>query len=181
MASLLGDQPALPPLDRWDPPLSGEMDLVIRGNGEWWHEGSPIKRRELVRLFASILRREDDGEYYLVTPVEKWRVSVEDQPLLIVDFDIRDANTDAQRVWVTSNVDRTYCLGETYPLFVEHGPARAEGEGADTDPVPLVALDNHLRARFTRAAWYRLVESGRRNGDTLDILSDGHRFTLGRL
>ncbi len=75
-----------PGFDQWNPPLSGDMDLVIKSNGVWLHEGDPIRREPLVRLFSTILRRENDGSYYLVTPVEKWRIKVEKAPFLVVDF-----------------------------------------------------------------------------------------------
>ena len=75
--------PGGPPVEQWDPPLSGEIDIRILADGSWLHEGEPIRREALVRLFASILRREDDGAYYLVTPVEKWRITVELHPLVV--------------------------------------------------------------------------------------------------
>ena len=84
-----------PPLHLWQPELSGTIDIVIRRDGSWIHEGTQIKRFALVRIFASILRREEDGEYYLVTPVEKWRLRVECLPLVIVDFELLAAGTTA--------------------------------------------------------------------------------------
>ena len=63
-----------PPLEQWRPALSGDIDIRIASDGSWYHEGEPIRRESIVRVFASILRREEDGEYYLVTPVEKWRI-----------------------------------------------------------------------------------------------------------
>src|SRR5690606_29155449 len=67
----------LPPVDKWNPPLSGDLDMQIRRDGSWWYQGTPIERPALVRLFASILKREGD-DYFLVTPVEKWRIRVDD-------------------------------------------------------------------------------------------------------
>jgi hypothetical protein len=77
-----------PPLHLWHPEFSGEIPIRINTQGTWYHDGSEIKRESLVRLFASILRREDDGEYYLVTPSEKWRVVVESHPLLVTDIEV---------------------------------------------------------------------------------------------
>ena len=84
-----------PPLHLWNPPLSGDISIRINAQGDWYHEGSKIERQSLVNLFASILRREEDGEYYLVTPSEKWRIEVELHPLLIADFDASVVNDDA--------------------------------------------------------------------------------------
>src|SRR5690554_2678354 len=77
-----------PPLEKWHPELSGDMDLLITRDGQWLHKGQPFSRKAIVRLFSTILRREEDGEYYLVTPVEKWRIRVEDTPLLAHSFTI---------------------------------------------------------------------------------------------
>ena len=75
-----------PPLHLWQPALSGDIAIRITAEGDWYHEGGKIERDALVRLFASILRREDDGEYYLVTPGEKWRIVVELHPLMVIDI-----------------------------------------------------------------------------------------------
>ncbi|MDH3992645.1 MAG: DUF1285 domain-containing protein, partial [Gammaproteobacteria bacterium] len=79
-----------PPLHLWQPPLSGDIDIRIAADGSWYHEGGRVERESLVRLFASILRREDDGEYYLVTPAEKWRIQVELHPLMVTDITVRE-------------------------------------------------------------------------------------------
>ena len=75
-----------PPLHLWHPPLSGDIAIRIAADGSWYHEGTLIQRESLVRVFASILRREEDGEYYLVTPGEKWRIEVELHPLIVTDI-----------------------------------------------------------------------------------------------
>lgn len=79
---------ALPPVERWNPPLSGDMDLRITRDGAWRYEGALIQREALVRLFASILRCDEDGHHYLITPVEKWRIRVDDAPFLAVRLDV---------------------------------------------------------------------------------------------
>ncbi len=135
-----------PPLHLWHPPLSGDIDILIRRDGSWIHEGGPIRRPALVKLFASILRREEDGEYYLVTPVEKWRLRVEQLPLLVVDFDLLEPGSADQVLRITTNVDTHYEVSAEHPLFLaEQG-------------VAAVTLDHGLAALFSRAAWYRLVE-----------------------
>lgn len=95
---LLKDQAGRPPIEKWQPALSGEIDIQILADGRWVHEGGEIKRHELVKLFASILRCEADGHYYLVTPVEKWRLQVEDLPLLIVDMEVGESTSDRKSV-----------------------------------------------------------------------------------
>lgn len=78
----------LPPVEHWDPPLSGDIDIRIARDGTWYHEGAAIERPALVRLFAGLLKREGD-EYFLVTPVEKWRIQVEDAPFVLVVLEPR--------------------------------------------------------------------------------------------
>ena len=75
-AKAQSDGKTYPPVEKWHPEYCGEMDMVIRADGSWWHEGTRITREPLVRLFASILRQDEDGETYLVTPVEKIRIEV---------------------------------------------------------------------------------------------------------
>lgn len=84
--SIKGRGPA--PVEQWDPPFCGDMDMLVARDGTWIHEGKPIRRASLVELFASILKLEEDGEYYLVTPVEKVRIQVEDCPFVVLDMDI---------------------------------------------------------------------------------------------
>lgn len=132
-----------PPLHLWKPELSGDIPIVIAGDGTWYHEGGPIRRESLVRLFASILRREDDGEYYLVTPAEKWRLQVELHPLIINDVSVADGE-----LVLTLNTGKTLHVGAEHPLFLE---PRVDGVAA-------VELWHGLTALFSRNAWYRLVE-----------------------
>lgn len=163
-------QAEAPPLHLWHPPLSGDIDIVIRRDGRWVHEGGLIQRAALVRLFASILRREADGEYYLVTPVEKWRIQVEGLPLLIVDFDLDTEMGTEQRLLVTTNTGQRYVVGDDYPLQF---PGSDGGEA-----IPAVGLDNGLAAQFTRAAWYRLVEASEERQGVVGIESEGQFFPL---
>lgn len=170
----LAGQHSQPPLDLWKPELSGDIDIVIRANGDWYHEGHLIERHALVKLFASILRRETDGHYYLVTPIEKWRLKVEDAPLLIVDFDVSYAATSKQVIIFTSNMGRLYPLGSEYPLNVDI---------ADTShtPAPYLGLDYGLRGKLTRAVFYRLVDFAEFDGQILRVLSNQQYFELGSI
>ena len=170
----LKGQPGKPPLHLWEPALSGDIDIVIRSNGDWVHEGSKIQRPALVKLFASILRREQDGHYYLVTPVEKWRLQVEQAPLLVVAMDVLKQGSDQQQIVLTTNVDDKVLLSADYPLTVTVD----EDSGA---PLPTVVLDNKLFARVDRPVFYHLVECGVERDDALAVLSDGCWFELGSL
>ncbi len=132
-----------PPLHLWHPELSGDIAIEITADGSWYHEGELIRRESLVRLFASILRREDDGEYYLVTPVEKWRLQVELHPLVVTDV----AEEEGKLV-LTLNTGKQVTVGDEYPLFLEDR----------MDNVAGVSLWHGLTALCSRNAWYRLVE-----------------------
>jgi hypothetical protein len=167
--------PSNPPVHLWHPALSGDIDILILRDGTWLHEGRPIERDSLVRLFASILRREDDGDYYLVTPVEKWRLRVECLPLLIIDFSLEEAGTAQQRLRVHTNTGREFEVGEAHPLFIPTD----DGVETTVEGVPAVALDNGLAALFSRAAWYRLVELGEDTEQGFGLFSQGHFYILG--
>jgi len=163
--------PGRPPLHLWNPELSGDIDIEIRRDGSWWHEGEPIRRASLVQLFASILRREADGDYYLVTPVEKWRIRVAGFPLQIVDFDAARSADDRPFITVITNTGQRYLLGRDYPLYLPEGP---EADSA----VPAVGLDHGLAAVFNRAAWYRLVDVAEEREGQAGVESDGLFFPI---
>ena len=136
-----------PPLQLWHPPLSGDMPIVISADGTWFHDGGRIEREALVRLFASILRREEDGEYYLVTPGEKWRIEVELHPLIVTDVDpVEEGGSTV--LHVTLNTGKRITINRDHSLFLE--PSLGD--------IAAVTLDHGLTALFSRAAWYRLVE-----------------------
>lgn len=170
LEQLLRDQPRRPPLERWQPALSGRMDLRIDVRGDWYHEGGLIKRPALVNLFASVLRREQDGQYYLVTPQEKWQIQVEDAPLLAVAMTAAGDGAD-RRIVFTLNTGWFVPLDGDHPLRVE---MQANGE-----PRPYLELEHGLSARLTRALFYELVERGEWRGETLGIASAGEWFPLG--
>jgi hypothetical protein len=162
-----------PPLHLWNPPLSGDIAIRIAADGCWYHEGTPILRESLVRLFASILRREDDGCYYLVTPAEKWRIEVELHPLIVTDIVQVDPVEGGQPLLQASlNTDKTVLINSEHPLFLE--PAVGD--------IPALKLGHGLTALLSRAAWYRLAdraeEAGAKNG-ALSITSGDYRFELG--
>jgi len=137
-----------PPLQLWHPDCNGDIPIHIDSRGDWYHDGDKIERYSLVRLFASILRREEDDEYYLVTPAEKWRITVERHALRIIDFSIVPG-ADGQMLEACLNTGKRILVGEQHSLYLD--PA-AGGIAA-------MHLPHRLTALCTRAAWYRLVET----------------------
>ena len=168
----LAGQESGPPLHLWQPELSGDIDIVIKRNGDWYHEGSLFERKSLVKLFASILRREEDGEYYLVTPVEKWRIKVEDKPLLVVDVDFSNLLNGHQKITVTTNMEKVIELGVDYPLEVTIDKDSGTIE-------PTVLLDYGLSAKVSRTAFYRIADHAVEQAGNFSVLSNGVWFEIG--
>ncbi|WP_417566682.1 DUF1285 domain-containing protein [Marinobacter sp.] len=168
--------PGNPPLDQWHPELSGDMDLRISRNGQWVFKGEPLAREAIVRLFSTILRREEDGEYYLVTPVEKWRIQVEDTPLLAHSLRVAGEG-DHQVISLTTNVGETLEIGQNHPLEVGTYPGSEE-------PRPVVTVRHGLEARLVTAAYYDLAEHVvERNEDghpVLGVFSHGIFYKIGQ-
>ncbi len=161
-------QPDAPPLHLWHPPLSGDIDIEIDRDGHWYHEGTHIQRETLVRLFASILRREDDGEYYLVTPVEKWRIRVPFYPLQVVDITEVPEEGGEPQLTATLNTGLVVPITDLDALFLD--PA--------ADNIAAMRLPHGLTAVFSRAAWYRLADMAEASGDALTLEVGNRRFTL---
>ena len=136
----------LPPVETWDPRYCGEMDLRIARDGTWFHDGTPIGRAPLVRLFSTILKREGE-RYFLVTPVEKLGIEVEDAPFVAVDFERVGGGLE----FVTNVGDRVRA-GAGHPIRV----VRAE----DGEPSPYILVRRNLEALIDRKSFYRLVELG---------------------
>lgn len=143
------DEAALPPVEKWHPELSGDMDMRIARDGTWYHEGDPIKRESLVKLFSSILIREGD-DYYLKTPVEKWRIQVEDAPFVVVGVSVENPGSH-QALAFTTNVGSTVVLNPENPLWVH--VAAASGE-----PAPYIRVRNNLNGLINRNVYYELAE-----------------------
>jgi uncharacterized protein len=167
LAKAAGQAPGrgLPPVHLWNPTYRGEIDIVIRRDGSWWHEGAPITRAALVRLFSTILRRDPDG-YWLVTPVEMLKIRVEDAPFLAGRL---DAAPDA--LSFTTNVGDTVEAGPDHPIRVE--------TAADGEPRPYVHVRGGLEALITRPVFYELVEMAETRDATLGVISRGAWFPLG--
>lgn len=161
-----------PPVHLWNPPDCGDIDMEIRRDGTWIHEGTPIGRPALVRLFASILRR--DGErYVLVTPVEKVGIRVEDAPFVAVDFEREGPEADPALVFVTNVGDRVEA-GPENPIRLAHG------EGGE--PQPYLHVRRGLEARIDRKSFYRLAEIGetaeREGAEWFGVRSRGAFFPM---
>lgn len=165
---------SLPPVHLWNPPLSGDIDIRIAADGSWYHEGTRFERAALARLFASILKREGD-EYFLVTPVEKWRLRVDCTPFVATDCDVIGEGGERQLVFSTNVGERVHCSA-AHPLQMIDFPA---GSGAT---IPCVAVRSGLLARIERSVYYRLVaDCGEFHEGMLRVCSGGQWFALGRL
>ncbi|MCB1699842.1 MAG: DUF1285 domain-containing protein [Halioglobus sp.] len=156
-----------PPIHLWHPALSGDIDIRIAADGAWYHEGTVIQRDSLVRLFASILRREEDGEYYLVTPAEKWRIKVDLHPLIVTEVnEVTQAGSPGLQA--TLNTGRTLLIDAGHPLFLE--PVVGD--------IPVLQLDHGLTALFSRPAWYRLADRAQELEGVPVITSGDYTFEL---
>lgn len=163
-----------PPVHLWNPPFCGDLDIVIKRDGTWFYLGTPIGRAPLVRLFAGILKLED-GKFFLVTPVEKVGITVEDAPFIAVDFTVDHPGTPDQTITFTTNVEDSAAAGPDSPLRVERDPITGE-------PAPYVMVRRGLEARIDRKSFYRLVDLGvhaPHNGqDWFGVWSGGLFFPL---
>jgi len=159
----------LPPVHLWDPPFRGEIDMRIARDGKWYYLGSPIERPELVRLFASILKREDD-RYFLVTPVEKVGIAVDDAPFVAVDFEVSGKGRDRVLTFFT-NVGDSAVAGPDHPIRMRQGGGRGE-------PAPYVLVRPGLEARIDRKSFYRLVDLGTHHDGWFGVWSSGQFFPL---
>ncbi len=159
----------LPPVHLWNPAHCGEIDIVIRRDGAWVHEGTPIGREALVRLFSTVLRKDPDG-FHLVTPVEKMRIVVEDAPFVAVRVD-----RVGEALRFVTNVGDEVEAGPENPIRVEEDPVTGE-------PRPYVHVRRGLEARIARPVFYELVEMaapGAADAGRLGVASNGAWFPIG--
>ncbi len=158
----------LPPVHLWNPSHCGDIDIVIRGDGVWLHENSPIGRPELVRLFSTVLRKDPDG-YCLVTPVEKLSIRVEDLPFRAIAV----TGTGGTLSFTTD-------VGDVVEAGAEH-PIRVDTDPVTGEPSPALHVRGDLWARIVRPVFYELVERGAVEDGRLVIQSGGVTFSLGPL
>jgi hypothetical protein len=154
----------VPPVHLWNPPYCGEIDIVIKRDGTWFHEGTPIGRPGLVKLFASILKKEE-GRHYLVTPVEKVGIQVEDAPFVAIDFEVK-----GDAITFETNVEDHVTASSDHPMrFV-----LAE----DGEPAPYVEVRRGLDALIDRKSFYRLVDIGEERDGRFGVASAGSFFPI---
>lgn len=158
-----------PPVHLWNPDYCGELDMRIRRDGVWFYEGTPIGRAPLVKLFASILKREGD-RFFLVTPVEKVGIEVEDAPFIGVDIVAEGAGRE-QRILIETQLEDRAVIGPEHPLRVVH---------AGDELIPYVDMRAGLEARIERKDLFRLVELAQLGptGEEVGVWSDGAFFVL---
>lgn len=131
------------PVEQWDPPFCGDIDIRIASDGQWFYMNSPIGRKALVKLFASVLKREEN-DYFLVTPVEKVRIQVEDLPFIVTAWQ-QVEKEGSQFIQVTTNVDERYLISKTHPLVIDND-------------LPAVVVRDQFRARVHRNVYYQWAE-----------------------
>jgi hypothetical protein len=163
------------PIHEWDPPFCGDMDLRITKGGSWLHQGLPIRRSAMVKLFASILRLDEDGCYYLVTPVEKVRIKVDDCPFVALLLDAKGCGS-GQELYFTTNAGDTVVAGEAHQIEVTEDVKTSE-------PHPVVHVRNGLNALINRHVFYQLVELAEARKEASKTISGvwsgGQFFELG--
>ena len=162
-----------PPVERWNPPFCGDIDMRIAADGTWFYQKTPIGRLALVKLFASVLKREGD-KYFLVTPVEKVGIAVEDAPFLAVEMKTSSGDV-GQVLQFRTNVDDWVAAGSGHALRFEQQPANGGLK-------PYLHVRRELWAKVTRALFYDLVELGEeRDIDGVrmfGVASAGEFFTM---
>jgi len=154
-----------PPVHLWNPPFCGDIDMRIARDGTWFYLGTPIGRKEMVKLFSGIIKREGD-DYVLVTPVEKVGIRVDDAPFVAVDVTAEGAD-----LVFRTNVDDTIRAGPDNPI-------RVERNGETGEPAPYVLIRRNLWALIDRKSFYRLVDQGLTEGDWFGVRSGGAFFPI---
>jgi hypothetical protein len=160
----------LPPVHLWEPDYCGDIGMKIARDGQWYYDNSPIGRKKLVRLFSTILRHDADGEHYLVTPVEKIRVEVEDAPFIATLMQVQGSGSQ-QILRFETNVGDFTEAGPDHPM-------RFEIDAASDAPSPYVHVRARLEALISRAVFYDLVELAVIEGDKFGVWSHGVFFPI---
>ncbi|GAA0209051.1 DUF1285 domain-containing protein [Kangiella japonica] len=166
----------LPPVDQWNPEFCGDMDMIIKRDGSWHYQNSPIGRQRLVKMFSTVLKKEGD-DYFLVTPVEKLGIRVEDAPFLVTQMTLKQTEK-GQVIVFTDNCDNTIILTQDNPLWVEQDEKTGE-------PSPYVMVRKNLHALIHRNVFYELVELAEEriidDKKHLGIVSAGEFYSLGAI
>ncbi|MGB3725622.1 MAG: DUF1285 domain-containing protein [Glaciecola sp.] len=168
-ASDEASQSKLPNVDKWDPPFCGNMNLVIKRNGQWWHEGTPFTRAALISLLSSVLKKESD-DYFLVTPVEKIGIQVEDVPFVVIN----DATTH-NGIQISTQTGDTVTIGEQHPV---------ELRAFEGNLLPYCHIRRNLWARVHQNVLYRWLdkaeERNTQHATELIMQSGNYEFCIGK-
>ena len=166
----------LPPVHLWNPPFCGDIDMRIARDGKWYYMGTPIGRSAMVKLFSTIMRRDEDN-FYLVTPVEKVGIQVEDAPFVVVLMEVIEQGKD-QIVKLITNVEDEIYVGSDHPLRVEY-------KNKNHEPAPYVLVRDRLEALISRNVFYQMVDIAEEKEiegkKCLGIWSQGQFYSLGCL
>lgn len=154
----------LPPVAQWSPQHLGDSEMTIRADGRWFHQGGEIRRPAMVRAFASLLLRDDEGQHWLVTPVEKLSIEVEDVPFIAIDV-----RQEGNALIFRLNTDDLVIAGPDHPI---------RSEGDPETPAIYLGVRNGTEARLNRSTYGQLVEIALAGGDDLTVSSQGARFGL---
>ena len=158
----------LPPVEKWNPPFCGDLDMRIARDGTWFYLGTPIGRAGLVKLFSSIIRKDDD-KYFLVTPVEKVGIIVDDAPFVAIDFNAVGKG-EQQKLRFETHVGDRFIAGPDHPIRVAYDE--------NGEPSPYVLVRRNLEALIDRKSFYRLVDIGDHKDDWFGIWSSGTFFPI---
>ncbi|QIH07101.1 MULTISPECIES: DUF1285 domain-containing protein [unclassified Pseudomonas] len=149
LAQIPKAEKGLPPVHSWNPEFCGDIDMRIARDGTWYYLGTPIGRKPMVKLFSTIIRRDGD-DYFLVTPVEKVGIKVDDAPFVAVTLEV-EGRGEEQELRFFTHVDEQVCAGSEHPLRVEVDPQTGE-------PAPYIHIRHNLEALIHRNVFYQLVE-----------------------
>jgi hypothetical protein len=161
-----------PPVHLWNPPFCGDIDMRIAADGTWYYMNSPIGRKPLVKLFASVMRHDDDGEYYLVTPVEKCGIQVDDAPFVAIRMTAQGKGR-ARVITFETNTDDEVTVDAAHPL-------RFATEAGTDGLKPYVLVRGRLEALVARALFYDLVAKGKVEDEWFGVWSSGEFFPMQR-
>lgn len=163
------DGRSLPPVELWNPEHCGHSEMRIARDGTWYHQGTPIRRREMVRLFSTVLRREPDGRHVLVTPVEKLEIDVDSTAFRAIEMRIEGEGRDQKILFLLDSGDAVI-LGPDHPLHVVEN---------ETGLSPRIAVRHGLEAELSRSVYYELAELALdSNGGKAGVWSNGTCFWL---
>lgn len=161
----------LAPVDDWKPSKSVAIDIRIAANGDWFYCGSPIQRHRMVKLFATVLRLEGE-QYFLITPLEKYRIQVDDVPFMAVEMNqVKDQ--EMQKLYFRTNMDEVVLADHIHPLTVITNAKNSE-------PSPYITIRSDLKAKITRSVFYQLAELLQPAPNQTDVAATVGVFSAGQ-